>query len=210
MRCLEYSHAWLIACFGRCSFPPRLKGVLSQSNPVLLSHKPTYAHYQSYHSAFEGWKTYKGVLYWTESQVLLHFINIPWTSHSEFLQEKVSFPISVLTWKFLIFHAACWDRLKKEPRITTVITTILNFELKFIHLAPVITEFEPNLTPPLFWRRFATTFLLPCASSITNTLSPHCCLPDALNFPPADYKKMTWLPFHCFLFIPWHQANKQE
>lgn len=32
----------------------------------------------------------------------------------------MSFPISVLTLKFLIFHASCWDRLKKEPRITTV------------------------------------------------------------------------------------------
>lgn len=73
--------------------------------------------------------------------------------------ETLSSSVSVFTLMFLIFHAACWDSLKKEPKITTGITTILNFELKFIHLAPVIPEFEPNLTPPLFWRRFAITLL---------------------------------------------------
>jgi len=37
-----------------------------------------------------------------------------------------------------------------DPRTTRVITPILKFELKFMHLAPVITELEPNLTLPWF------------------------------------------------------------
>lgn len=122
---------------------------------------------------------------------------------------NLSFSVSVLTLKILIFYAACCDNLKKEPRITTVITTILNFGLKFIHLAPMIMEFEPDLTPPLFWRRFAITVLLPYASSITNTLPLHFCLPDALSFPLADCKK--WLGSFSTAFFLFHyirQINK--
>lgn len=143
------------------------------------------------------------------------------TSYSPFHQYSLNFPLwipaggSVFPYQcphIKIFNLSCLllGPSEKGTQNNHSITTILNFEPKFIPLAPVIAEFEPNLTPPLFWRRFATTFPLPCASSITNTLSPHCCLPDALNFPPADCEKMTWLPFHCFLFIPLHQANKQD